>query len=236
MFMMLCFPKWHFAMPTVIVQAIQPDGSITPMRDQSGMTIRVSDIVKSEQVADTVTEQELNRMNMGELINMVDTLKDNFTVMGSGKKGKVLKVDYVKCLLKYWHEWFEGSDKEEEEEEEEDENDEVDKTASSSWEKDASKMTKTETPTDASEMTKTETPKETIDDIPSRFNWKSLVINGPVFEGPDDDRHEIQTSSSGVTIDFMKSSDIPLHATATCYYGIHSKTKFKLLVKNFIKL
>ena len=115
-------------MPSVIVKAIQSDGQVMPMRIHSGMTIKVSGLVKGRYIAEEVSEQEFNHMSIDELKNLLDTLKHNFEPKGSGNKGKVRKEDYIKGLMKYWHEWFDGSDCDGSDEED----DEVDPNASSS--------------------------------------------------------------------------------------------------------
>ena len=60
---------------SVIVQAIQADGQVVPMRIHSGMTIKVSGLVKGKYIAEEVSEQEFNRMSIDELKNLLDTLR-----------------------------------------------------------------------------------------------------------------------------------------------------------------
>jgi hypothetical protein len=103
-------------MPSIIITALQSDGNMMPMRVVPGMTVKIRGMVPSKDIAEEVTNTELGRMSITELKDLLDSLKYNLELKGSGLKGKMKKEDYVGYLLKYWNEWFDGEEEEEEEE------------------------------------------------------------------------------------------------------------------------
>ena len=86
-------------MPSVIVQAVQPNGVKVPVRLYSGMVLNVAKQVDRRHIVLVPTKAELCSMNLEDLEILLEaTCPLGTSLRGTGKGGKRVKADIVAAL------------------------------------------------------------------------------------------------------------------------------------------